>query len=225
MTKYPRTALCLCLGVFLLIVGCDGDGKSSSDTGADTSGTQQKQAQPAPSKNQPESENKEQGEKVDQRKEATSKEGVVDQKAPLDIQGILAPERLLELFDAEINRVDSLPGIPPSSSYNSQRFVFEEFEGFGLAIQVWAFDDQESATARFSELQEQYLNSEESEIMPEGTADAFAAVRGPLQTIVSVYVKPEPRIVALTCDENLCPERDYFENLWELISTQIDTTF
>jgi hypothetical protein len=225
MTKYPRTALCLCLGVFVLIVGCDGDGKSGSDTGADTSGTQQKQAQTAPSGDQAKAGDTDESGEVDQRKEATSKKGVVDQKAPLHVQEMFNPKRIAKLFEARPGELTRIPGREPSPDYNSQRLTFRGHDGFGLGVQVWAFDDTEEAESRFEDLRNQYLNADEAEVFPDQAEDAFSSVRGSLKTIVSFIGEPKPRIMAVTCDTSLCAESDLLEEIMEMVGERLETTY
>ncbi|GEM_PF-6226109 len=225
MTKYQRTALCLCLGVFLLIVGCDGDGKSGSDTGADTSGAQQKQAQSAPSEDQNEGAKNDESGEVDQRKMATSKKGVVDQKAPLHVQEMFNPERIAKLFEAKPDELTRIPGREPSPDYNSQRLTFRGHDGFGLGVQVWAFDDPEEAESRFEDLRSQYLSADEAEVFPDRADDAFSSTRGSLKTIVAMIAEPKPRIMAVTCDTSLCAEPEIFEEVMQMAGERLETTY
>jgi hypothetical protein len=226
MMTYRRTGLSLCLAACLAFIGCDGDGKSASDTGVDTTGTQAQQPQQQ-QKDQTDDQKKKAAEREapDRRPSATSKTGVVEQEAPLHVQEIFVPDELADLFEADVRERTRIPGIEPSPSYNSQRLTFDGHDGFGLGVQVWAFQDPEEVESRYEELRKQYLNVGEAEMVPDRAEDAFASERGSLKTIVVLFVEPKPRIMAVTCDTDLCSEPAYFEELMAMAGKRIRTTY
>jgi hypothetical protein len=226
MMTYRRTGLSLCVAACLALIGCDGDGKSASDTGTDTRGTQAQQPQQKQKKQAPDQQKKAVEKKgPDRRASATSKKGVVEQEAPLHVQEIFVPDAMAKLFEVEPRDQTRIPGIEPSPDYNSQRLAFDGHEGFGLGVQVWAFEEPEKAESRFEDFRQQYLNVGEAEAVPDIAEGAFASERGSLKTIVVLFAEPKPRIMAVTCDTGLCSESDHFEELMVMAGNRIRTTY
>ena len=239
MIMNSRTPLVSWRGVlavaFSLFLGaCDGDTSSQSDVGDDIdSGAEQTggAASEAPEQDSEASEetasegSTDQAAQQDTRKEATSQGGVVDSLKPLPVDELLIVDRLQDLFELEVRDIQPIPGKEPSPFYNSARFLFEDHQGFGIGIQVWAIVNDDDAEARFTELRSQHLNVEETDIGISGGDEHFSSNRGSIETIVSWTNKEQPRIVALSCDTSLCDNDEDFAELFNQISERLKVTY
>jgi hypothetical protein len=191
------------LAVSLCAAGCDSDKKKAAtgdDAGADTA---------APSK-EPEA--------ADDRADASaapgagearptataSEKGTIDEKPPLDIEGVLPVEVVTKIAGGGNFEAEKLVGVEPSPTYNARRIKPAGGGNYGAGLQVWSFDKADGAGAKLSTMKSQYLNVSKAPDSAKGLGDAaFVAERSGIRNLV--FAVDEPACVAaVSCSKEVC---------------------
>jgi hypothetical protein len=120
---------------------------------------------------------------------------------PLIVSDLLTHADIRELvgYRGELT-ISTLPGIAPSPLYNVVR-LSSDGGGYGFAVQLWRDDQERQSTARFTRLQETYIDR-----IPEAEPLGNEAFRGEFDGIRHyVFLHSLSRSVAtVSCQSDLC---------------------
>ncbi len=121
---------------------------------------------------------------------------------PLVVSHLLTHPDVRELagYVGEL-RVTSLEGVEPAPGYNTIRLAAGD--GFGFALQLWRFDTERQAEARYARMAETYIiaTADPTPVGDEAFASNFEGIR------TYVFLHGDSRSVgAVSCQATLCTD-------------------
>jgi hypothetical protein len=134
----------------------------------------------------------------------------------LDIDHLLSRGEVREVtgYTGTLSHTE-LEGQEPSQTYNAFRLAGDQTYGFGL--QVWKLRDGAQATSFFNRMHETYVVTANDNL---GDTPAFEAELGGIRQLVFVAAQTG-NVVALSCDETVCPDDETLAHLAERVLSRL----
>jgi hypothetical protein len=134
----------------------------------------------------------------------------------LEIDQLLSRGEVRELtqYTGSLREIP-LEGQPPSESYNAVRFAADT--SYGLGIQMWQLETSDDASRHFQRLRDTYVATEAQRIMAH---NGFSSTFGGIRQIVFMS-RGEHAVVAVSCDETLCPRDGVLTRVAERIGSRL----